>query len=309
MSRAPALTEEASSPLRRRRTLLQAVLVSLRPTQWTKNFALLAAPIFARRITEPLALGQALQGVAAFCLLASAAYLANDIVDRENDRLHPRKRWRPIAAGELPVPLAAGVGAALALVGLLLALGLGRNFLAAAGAYVALQAAYSVALKKVVLLDVFGLALGFVLRVVAGGEAVGVEISSWLYLCSFQLALFLALAKRRAELVHLAADAPGHRRILADYTTPLLDQLITVLSACTVLAYALYTRAPETVVKFGTDRLKFTVPFVLFGLFRYLYLVHRRSGGEQPELVLLFDRPTQLNLAAYLLVVAWAIYL
>ena len=153
------------------------------------------------------------------------------------------------------------------------------------------------------------MALGFVLRVVAGAMAVAVPISNWLYLCSLLLALFLALAKRRAELILLAAEAPSHRHILAEYSTPLLDQLITVLSACSVLAYALYTLSPETIQKFGSDRLKFTVPFVLFGLFRYLYLVHRRGAGGQPELVLLRDRPTQVNLAAYVATVLWAIYL
>jgi len=287
----------------------RAVLVSLRPAQWTKNAVLLVAPVFAHRATDPASVARALLGVAAFCLLASAVYVANDVADREHDRIHPLKRRRPIAAGELSLTLAVAASAGLALAGLALAGVLGKRFFGVGLVYLGLQVAYTLALRRLVIVDVFAVALGFVLRVVAGAMAVAVPISNWLYLCSLLLALFLALAKRRAELILLAAEAPSHRHILAEYSTPLLDQLITVLSACSVLAYALYTLSPETIQKFGSDRLKFTVPFVLFGLFRYLYLVHRRGAGGQPELVLLRDRPTQVNLAAYVATVLWAIYL
>jgi len=270
----------------------RAVLVSLRPAQWTKNAVLLVAPVFAHRATDPASVARALLGVAAFCLLASAVYVANDVADREHDRIHPLKRRRPIAAGELSLALAVAASAGLALAGLALAGVLGKRFFGVGLVYLGLQVAYTLALRRLVIVDVFAVALGFVLRVVAGAMAVAVPISNWLYLCSLLLALFLV-----------------QRHILAEYSTPLLDQLITVLSACSVLAYALYTLSPETIQKFGSDRLKFTVPFVLFGLFRYLYLVHRRGAGGQPELVLLRDRPTQVNLAAYVATVLWAIYL
>lgn len=286
----------------------RALVESMRPAQWLKNAALLVAPTFAQRMTDPASVGPVAMGVVSFCLLASATYLGNDLVDRERDRLHPEKHARPIAAGVLPPGVAATAAVALAAAGLGFAVAIGPGFALTAVAYVALQVAYSFALKHVVIVDVFAIAAGFVLRVVAGAETVVVPISNWLYLCTLLVSLLLALAKRRAELVLLGADASRHRRILAEYSTPMLDQLITVLSSCTVVAYALYTVSPETLHKFGSDRLKFTVPFVLFGLMRYLYLIHRRGEGGQPERVLLFDRPTQVNLAGYLATVVWAIY-
>ena len=287
---------------------LRALVVSLRTEQWLKSGALVVAPLFARRLGDPASLPRLALGIAAFCLLSSAVYLANDITDRERDRHHPEKRLRPVAAGEVALQLAALTAAVLGLAGLGLASLVGRRFLAVAAAYLLVQVLYTVALKTTVVLDVFAIATGFVLRVVAGAEAVAVPVSNWLYLCALLLSLFLALAKRRAELMLLAGGASHHRPILAEYSAPLLEQLITVLSACTVLAYALYTLSPETIEKFGSDRLKFTIPFVLFGLFRYLYLVHRQGGGGQPERVLLRDRPTQLNLLAYLAAVGWAIH-
>jgi len=290
------------------RAPLRALAVSLRPLQWIKNGALLVAPLFAQQLTHLARLAPALLGIAAFSALASAVYLANDLVDRESDRLHPEKRRRPIAAGQVSPALAVAASLALALGGLGLSAAIGRRFVAVALAYLVLQALYTSVLKQLVIVDVFAVAAGFVLRVVAGAEAVAVPISNWLYLCTLLLSLFLALAKRRAELTLLGDDAPGHRRILTEYTTSMVDQLVTVVSACTLLAYALYTVSPETTSKFGTDRLKFTVPFVLFGLFRYIYLVHRRGAGGQPEQVILTDRPMQLNLAAYLAAVGWAIY-
>jgi 4-hydroxybenzoate polyprenyltransferase len=285
-----------------------ALLAALRPAQWLKNVALLAAPLFAQKLFHPDALAAALAAVAAFCALASAGYLVNDVADRERDRHHPEKRRRPVAAGTLPVRRALVASAILAAAGLAIAVALGPLFLACALGYLALQTAYTLWLKHLVIVDVFAVAAGFVLRVVAGAEAVMVPISNWLYLCTLLLSLFLALAKRRDELTRLAGDAASHRLILAEYSVPLVDQCLTIVSACTVLAYALYTVSADTVAKFGTDHLKMTVPFVLFGLFRYLYLVHRRGAGGEPEQVLLRDRATQLNLAAYLATVLWVLY-
>jgi 4-hydroxybenzoate polyprenyltransferase len=291
-----------------RRSLPGALLAAMRPRQWAKNLVLLAPLVFALRATDLASAERALLAFLAFCLLASATYLANDLVDRERDRSHPEKRHRPIASGELPA--APAVWAALVLGGLGLALSsvLGFPFLACAVGYLLLQALYSGLLKRAPVLDVFAIAGGFVLRVVAGAEAIGVPISNWLYLCTLLLALFLAIEKRRAELVLLADGAGRHRGILARYDLPLLDQFVAIVSGATVLSYALYTLAPDTIAKFGTDRLKYTIPLVLFGIFRYLYLVHRYGEGGQPERVLFRDRATQLNILAYVAVVAWAIY-
>ncbi|BDG09660.1 decaprenyl-phosphate phosphoribosyltransferase [Anaeromyxobacter paludicola] len=285
-----------------------ALLAALRPRQWTKNLALLAPLLFAQRAGDPAAASRALLGFLAFCLAASAVYLGNDLADREADRLHPEKRLRPLASGAISARAAAVTGVALALLALALGFFLPARFLACVAGYFALQLAYNAGLKRLVIVDVFAIAAGFVLRVVAGAEAIDVPISNWLYLCTLLLALFLALAKRRAELSLLSADAARHRAILAEYSVPLVDQLVGVTSASAILAYALYTTAADTVQKFGTDRLKFTVPLVIFGLFRYLYLVARRGEGGHPERVLLHDRPTQVNLVLYVATVAWALY-
>ncbi|MHB8419266.1 MAG: decaprenyl-phosphate phosphoribosyltransferase [Myxococcales bacterium] len=281
---------------------------SVRPRQWIKNGALLAPLIFSRRGGLSSSVGRAVLATALFCALASAVYLFNDLLDRERDRLHPEKKHRPIAAGELPAGWAAGASAVLAAGGLGGALALSLPFGGAAAAYLVLQLGYSLLLKHLVLIDVFALAAGFVLRVVAGALAIAVPISNWLYLCTLLLALFLALAKRRAELEALEDDAAGHRRSLALYSLPLLDQLLGIVSACTIVTYSLYTLAPDTVQKFGTDALKFTVPCVIFGLFRYLFLVHRHGAGGSPERVLLSDVPLLLDLGLFLGLVVWVLY-
>jgi 4-hydroxybenzoate polyprenyltransferase len=287
---------------------LPALLAALRPRQWAKNALLLIALVFAQRASDPASVRAALLGVLSFCMLASAVYLGNDILDLERDRLHPEKRLRPIASGRLSVGVAAVAAVALCASALLLALFLPRTFLACALGYLALQIAYSTRLKHVVLLDVFAIAAGFVLRIVAGAEAIEVPVSNWLYICTMLLALFLALAKRRAELALLGREAAQHRAILAEYSIQLTDQLLTIAASSALLSYALYTVSAETVAKFGSDRLKLTLPFVLFGLFRYLYLVHRQGEGGKPERVLFRDFPMQINLLAYALVAGWAVY-
>lgn len=297
-----------AQPIPARGGVLGGLVRSARPRQWIKNGALLAALVFSRngeRLESVVREGIA---VLIFCALASAVYLFNDLLDRERDRLHPEKRFRPIAAGELSVPVAATAAAGLSATGLVGAFLLAPRFGGAAAAYLALQLAYSLWLKHWVLIDVFAIAAGFVLRVVAGALAIGVPISNWLYLCTLLLALFLALAKRRAELSTLEGDASSHRKNLALYSVPLLDQLIGIVSACTVLAYSLYTLAPETVQKFGTDALKYTIPCVLFGLFRYLFLVHRRGAGGSPEKVLLSDVPLLADIGVFLAVVVLSLY-
>jgi 4-hydroxybenzoate polyprenyltransferase len=289
--------------------IVAGLVRSMRPRQWIKNGVVFAPLIFARKIEVG---DEALRAAAAFglfCALASGVYLFNDLLDRESDRLHPEKRHRPIASGALPPRVAAATAAVLALGGLAASWALSPGFGAAATAYLLLQLCYSLWLKHAVLLDVFAIAGGFLLRVVAGALVVGVPISNWLYLCTLLLALFLALGKRRAELAGLQEDAKGHRRNLALYSVPMLEQFTTILAACTILAYALYTLSPDTVAKFGTDRLKYTVPCVIYGLFRYLFLVHRHGAGGSPEKVLLSDPPLLADVALFLALVIWVLYL
>lgn len=284
-----------------------AALKALRPKQWTKNAVLLAPLLFAKSASEGGLVIKALVAVVAFSLLASGVYVVNDWVDREKDRLHPEKRRRPIAAGHL------GLGSAILLVVLCwsgaAALGfwLGTTFLSVLGGYLLLQVLYTGGLKHMVLLDVMAIALGFILRVVAGAVSINVEVSNWLFLCTLLGALFLGFAKRRSELSSLE-EASAHRANLADYTVPMLDQMMSIAAACTVLAYGLYSVSAETVARVGSDRLKFTVPCVVYGVFRYLFLVHKRGQGGAPEKVLLGDLPIQLTIAVILAIAAWALY-
>jgi 4-hydroxybenzoate polyprenyltransferase len=277
-------------------SLLRALFVSLRPHQWLKNVVVLAALVFSKHLFDGPALARASLAFAVFCALAGAVYLVNDLADLERDRLHPAKRTRPLASGALPLGLARAAAALLLLAALSASLLLGPLFLLCTLAYAALNLAYSFGLKHVVILDVLAVALGFVLRAVAGAVAIGVHFSPWLLVCTILLALFLALAKRRHELVTLE-DAVGHRQILAEYTPYLLDQMIAVVTASCLTAYAFYTLAPETVEKYRTERLALTIPFVIYGIFRYLYLVHRRDLGGSPADVLLTDRPLLVAVA------------
>jgi 4-hydroxybenzoate polyprenyltransferase len=287
--------------------LLAAIAVSLRPHQWVKNFFVFAALIFGHKLATPAAWG-ALAGFVIFCGLSGAIYLFNDVADREKDRRHPLKRQRPIASGRLSVPVAVTVGVLLVVGGLLASAALSRPFLGVAVAYVALLTAYSVWLKHVVIVDVLVVAIGFVLRALAGVFAVDVEISGWLVICTLLIALFLALGKRRHEYLTLSAEAAAHRPILAEYSAGLLDQMIAVVTASTVTAYALYTMAAETVTKFHTQLLPATLPFVLYGIFRYLYLLYRRELGGNPSELLLNDRALLVNTVLWMLAVVAIIY-
>ena len=284
-----------------------AILVSLRPHQWVKNFFVFAALIFGHKLGTH-AVWSALAAFVIFCGLSGAIYLFNDVADREKDRLHPRKRERPVAAGLLPVPAALVSAVALILGGLLAALALSPQFAVAALAYVVLLSVYSVALKHVVIVDVLTVAVGFVLRAVGGALAIHVEISGWLLICTILSALFLALGKRRYEYLTLDADAARHRPVLGEYSAELLDQMIAVVTASTVTAYALYTMSPETVAKFHTQLLPATLPFVLYGIFRYLYLLYRRQLGGTPSELFLNDRALLLNTIGWILAVVLIIY-
>jgi 4-hydroxybenzoate polyprenyltransferase len=284
------------------------LLIAIRPGQWSKNLLVFAGLLFGMRLFEPSAVLRALAAFGIFCGLSSAVYLGNDIVDRDSDRRHPMKALRPIASGALPVSIALGAAAAIGAVTIAAAAGLGWRFATVAIAYLALQALYSGPLKQIVIIDVLTLSGGFVLRAVAGAVAVNVGISHWLLVCTTLLALFVALAKRRHEIVLLADDAASHRRILGEYSPYLLDQMISVATASTLIAYIVYTVSPETQQKFGTAWLGLTIPFPLYGIFRYLYLVHRRAGGGSPADLLLTDRPLLICVALWALAVAILIY-
>jgi len=290
------------------RSAVANLIISLRPDQWTKNVIVFAALIFAVKLLDPAALALASAAFLIFCVLSGCVYLINDVSDREADRQHPLKRLRPIASGAL------GAGTALAW-----AIGLSASALAAAyvlrplfslvaAAYLALFVVYTHILKHVMILDVLAIAIGFVLRAVAGGLVIGVTVSDWLLTCTILGALFLGLAKRRHEITMLGDGASGHRRILEEYDPYLLDQMIAIVAAATLVVYVIYCASPETAVRFGTPLLVLTTPFPIYGIFRYLYLVHRKHGGGSPSDMLLRDRPLLSCVALWGIAVVLIIY-
>lgn len=269
-----------------RRSPLRAVLVSLRPRQWSKNLLLFAGLVFAAKLGDATRWGEAFAAFGAYCAASSAGYLVNDVLDAEHDRRHPVKRSRPIARGELTPRTAIALAAVLAVVAGAVALALGGWSPVYLAGFVALQLAYSLRLKHVVIIDVMAIGALFVVRAAAGAEAVDVRISPWLLLCTALLALFLGLAKRRGELVLVGAQATPGRPVLEGYSLALVDQLVSVVAASTVIAYSLYTFTAR-----DSKAMMVTIPFVLFGVLRYLLLVHRDDLGEEPEHVLLTDWP------------------
>ena len=290
------------------RPLGSSLVRSLRPEQWTKNLILFGGLLFGQRLFDLRSVLFASAAFVVFCALSGVVYLLNDVADRDADRLHPLKRHRPIASGALSTStalVAAGVIAVLALIAAFL---LRVEFGYFAAGYVALLTFYSGPLKHVVIIDVLTIAIGFVLRAAAGAVVIDVPISNWLLFVTILGALFLALSKRRHELVLLADGATGHRPILQEYTPYLLDQMISVVTASTLVAYAFYTVNPETVEKFHTNHLGLTLPFLLYGIFRYLYLVHQKEGGGSPSAMLLNDRPLLICVALWALTVALIIY-
>src|SRR5258708_17206905 len=271
------------------RSLALNLLLSLRPAQWSKNLLVFAGLLFGAadrrsglQLFDSIALLDAIAAFVVFCVLSGVVYLVNDIADRDSDRRHPLKAQRPIASGALPVPTATGAAIVLGAGGLAAAYAIGPAFAAVAALYLALQLLYSFALKHIVIIDVLTIAIGFVLRAVGGAVAVHVEFSHWLLVCTILLALFIALAKRRHEIVLLASGAANHRPILGEYSAYLLDQMIGVVTASTLISYIFYTISPETQAKFDTQWLGLTIPFPLYGIFRHLYLVHQRDGGVSP---------------------------
>jgi 4-hydroxybenzoate polyprenyltransferase len=290
MAAAPELLE-----LPQRRSPARAALVAMRPRQWPKNLLVCAGLVFAAKLGDAGRWLEALAAFGAYCAISSAAYLVNDVRDREDDRRHPIKRALPIARGELSPRAALALAAGLAVLGLALAAVLGFVSVAFLLAFAALQAGYTLSLKHVVLLDVLAIGALFVIRAAAGAAAVDVRISPWLLLCTALLALFLALAKRRGELVLVGAQRTPGRPVLEGYSLELVDQLVAIVASSTVLAYSVYTLTAR-----DSKALLATVPFVIFGVFRYLLLVHRDDVGEEPEQVLLTDVPIILAVAGWI---------
>jgi 4-hydroxybenzoate polyprenyltransferase len=323
---------------------VRLVIQAMRPREWTKNLLLFAGVFFAGHLLRWSALWRAVIAAVAFCAASGAIYIFNDLLDIRRDRLHPTKRLRPLASGALSRRAAVvGMVVAFALAALLARLPLGGTpaelavrlwppslnlrpathavlttsdpYGALGGsvllfglllvAYMALQVAYSLRLKHIVLVDVFAIAAGFVLRALAGAVAVAVPISSWLYLCTILLSLFLGLSKRRQEVVLLEDGAIAHRQILEEYSLPLLDQLITIVTSATIITYSLYTFQSETA---GDRRLMVTIPFAIYGIFRYLYLVQQRRMGGNPAEVLLRDRHIQAVVIGWVAVALFVLY-
>lgn len=279
----------------------------LRPSQWVKNAFVLAPLLFSGRASESPAILAALGALAAFCLVSSCVYVFNDIADREADRAHPTKRNRPIAAGRIAAGPATALGLVLGVGALALAYAVAPTVAMILGIYLGLNVVYTARLKRVVLLDVFSLAAFFVLRLLAGAAAVEVTPSIWLLLCGGLLALYLGFAKRRHELTLLGDGSTSHREVLAHYSPIFLDQMSVVLLSVTIVSYIMYTVFSETAVEVGSNMLVYSAVFVLYGVFRYLYLVHQREGGSPTE-TLLTDAAIMVNVLLWLAYCGWAIY-
>ena len=287
--------------------MVKAIILSMRPGQWLKNLFLFAALLFSENLIEASKSVMVLEAFLLFCLLSGSVYIINDIFDREQDRDHPLKSQRPISSGKIAVGKAIVIAVVLSLLALIFSFLLGRHFGLVALGYFLLNLAYSWRLKDVVIIDVMVVALGFVLRVIAGGVIIKVEISAWVLVCTILLALFLALSKRRYELVLLNEKAEIHRRALSQYSPYFLDQMIGVVTASTLMSYALYTIS-EAPHKFGTKNMIFTIPFVLYGIFRYLYLVYQKEGGGEPSQVLFNDWPLIIDVILWVMAVIIFIY-
>lgn len=281
----------------------------VRPTQWLKNGVVLAALIFSGEAMHIAATEIAVLAVFIFCLLSSSVYILNDLVDCEKDRHHPLKKERPIASGRVSKPAAIILGVGLLSIALCGAWFVNLSFFVISLLFFGLNLSYSFWLKNIVIVDAMSIAVGFVLRAYAGAFAIGVPASKWLLINTLFLALFLAFGKRRHELVYLESSAASHRTILSKYSPYLLDQLIGVVTASVVVVYMLYTFSSEVSTKLGTENLFMTIPFVIYGIFRYLYLIHKEERGGSPTEVLISDRPILINVILWLATVVAVLYI
>lgn len=286
---------------------LPALIRLMRPRQWVKNVFVFTGLMFSHAFGDAALVGRVAVAALAFSLVSSAVYAINDIADREADRRHPVKRARPVASGAVGVPAALALAAILLAAGALAAAWVSDTVLALVSVYVVLNLAYSGGLKQVVILDVFLIAAGFMLRILAGTTGVGIPPSQWLLLTGLFLTLFLGFAKRRAEWTAAGTDGVARRRVLEHYGPELLDHMLSVAAAGVVMSYSLYTLSPETVARHGTTDLIYTVPFVLYGIFRYIYLVHHRQRGEDPAAEFLLDSHMLLTFLGWLAVTLWLI--
>ena len=294
---------EADPGLRlQKRGMLNLLIAAMRPHQWVKNLFIFAPLLFGRKLTDLSAVGAALVAFCVFCLLSSALYILNDWRDADEDRAHPGKSNRPISSGELPVSAALLFSAVLAAAAFFLSLWLGTSFVVIAITYFVLTLAYCLSLKRLIVLDCIVIASGFVLRVIGGAVAISVVPTHWLIACAFLLALFLAFSKRRQELLTLSNNAVEHRKVLGQYSVAYLEQVNVILIGAAIVSYALYTVAPETVERFGTDALIYGTVFVIYGMLRYLALINNPENGGNPSKMLLRDRPLLIT------VVAWSFY-
>lgn len=282
----------------------------MRPSQWTKNLVLFAPLIFAQFLFQQTYILKSVLAFIVFCMISGCVYILNDLIDLQQDKIHPIKSKRPLASGKLkPYIAITSLIALLVLTFCIATIFLNINFILTAAAYLLLQFLYSLFLKNIIIIDVFCIAAGFLLRVIAGAEVIEVSFSTWLLYCTILLSLFLALCKRRHETLLLEDEAMHHRKILFEYSPELLDQMITIVATATVIVYILYTVSDQTVEKFGTDNLKYSAPFVLYGIFRYLYLIHQKMEGGSPEKVLLNDRPLLYGVLFYGLTVCFILYI
>ncbi len=287
---------------------VRCAIESMRCHQWVKNLFVFAVPVFAKQLTVPVKMIAAGAAFAAFCLASSAVYLLNDLIDLEHDRAHPVKRRRPLASGRLSVQRAVALTILLALVALGISATVSQMVTGIVAVYLVMQVFYSLALKHVVILDVLLLAVGFILRVLAGAAAVHAAPSYWLLLCTLNVAMFLGFAKRRSELAVFDDGTVAHRQVLAHYSSAFLDQMISIVTGTTLVCYILYTVDARTVAVFGTRLLVVTVPFVMYGLFRYLYLSYHKEEGGNPTKAVLTDMPFLANMACWGLICIVIVY-
>jgi 4-hydroxybenzoate polyprenyltransferase len=281
---------------------LRLLFSAMRPHQWLKNLFILAPILFGKKLTETAAIGNSLLAFAVFCLLASSLYIFNDWIDAEEDRTHPEKCNRPISSGLLPVPIALITALILAITAFSLTSIVGMNFFLISALYVILTLSYCLVLKKIIVLDAMTISAGFVIRIVGGAIAISVTPSHWLIMCAFLLALFLTFTKRRQELLVLSTHASDHRKVLDEYSVEYLGRVNNILIGASIVCYALYTVAPETINKFNTDSLIYGTVFVVYGMLRYLILIEKPSNGGNPTKMLFQDTPLLLT------VLAWAFF-
>ena len=288
---------------------LSLIIESMRPLQWFKNGLLFIALIFSGNIFNSLFAGKVTLAFIVFCLISGAVYIINDIADRERDGVHPLKSNRPIASGKLGISEAWISAAVLVSVSLVFAFLLNSPFGFIIAGYFVLFILYTYLLKSIVIVDILTLASGFVIRTVAGGVVIDVEISSWLLLCTMLLALFMVIGKRRHEIMILGENAVPHREVLYEYSNIFMEQMIAIVTASTLMAYCFYTISDETFIRLGTKELKYTIPFVHYGIFRYLYLIYRKDVGGTPVKDIFRDIPTIINLFLWIVAVVIILYL